>query len=657
MTSLADGFPAAGGQAAGGTATPPRAVSDGVLPGDGVAPTDGALRRSADLDSDLVLLRTYEPVLRYTAGELFLPTAVAPYLARCSLWADDGGSRRKRRVEELVPPGELTPDGLAEAGVRHRGRPLYLRFVQEQLSRADVAAWRREDRPRLRGKARFAAVGVLARLIDAFVRLSLLVRGRVPGGLVAAAHRLAAAALAQAGEAPDRGGDVRTAYGRVLRTGGYTVLQYWYFYPFNDWRSTFYGVNDHEADWETISVYLVPDGDGGLRPAWVGASSHDLAGADLRRRWDDPQLRREGDHPVIYPGAGSHSGAFLPGDYVVSVELPALRRVVNWLQHVRRRLLPWTAEPGRGAFAIPFVDYARGDGAAIGAGHDYTWRLELIGDDTAWVRDYRGLWGLDTHDPFGGERAPAGPRYERTGRVRRSWTDPLGWVGLDGVPATPEEEEQHLRSRIVAIDEELAGLEEEADAQRAAVRGLTAQVRSLGAAADTRALRRERVVERERRERELAVLRARCSGLAEERTAHEAYLTGPREPARPDAHLRHPHVPYAADTDVRSRFLRVWAAVSTPVLVLGLGGLLVQPTVPVLVGFLTFLVVFGVVEAIGRRRVLAFATVLGALALWILAVAGLILALLSSWHLVLAGLLAVLALVLLVVNVRELRSD
>ena len=251
-----------------------------------------------------MLLRTYEPVLRYTAGELFLPTAVGPYLARCSLWADDGGSRRKRRVEELVPPGELTPDGLAAAGIRHRGRPLYLRFVQEQLSRADVAAWRREDRPRLRGKARFAAVGVLARLIDAFVRLSLLVRGRVPGGLVAAAHRLAAAALAQAGEAPDRGGSVRTAYGRVLRTGGYTVLQYWYFYPFNDWRSTFYGVNDHEADWETISVYLVPDGDDGVAPAWVGASSHDLAGADLRRRWDDPQLRREGDHPVIYPGAG-----------------------------------------------------------------------------------------------------------------------------------------------------------------------------------------------------------------------------------------------------------------------------------------------------------------------------------------------------------------
>ena len=200
-------------------------------------------------------------MLRYTAGELFLPTAVGAVPGA----VQPVGGRRRQPAQ--APRRGARPGRRADAGRARRGRasgtasrPLYLRFVQEQLSRAEVAAWRREDRPRLRGKARFAAVGVLARLIDALVRLSLLVRGRVPGGLVAAAHRLAAAALAQAGEAPDRGGTVRTAYGRVLRSGGYTVLQYWYFYPFNDWRSTFYGVNDHEADWETISVYLVPDG-------------------------------------------------------------------------------------------------------------------------------------------------------------------------------------------------------------------------------------------------------------------------------------------------------------------------------------------------------------------------------------------------------------
>jgi hypothetical protein len=686
VTSVADGPTAADGYAAGGTAAPvhpgprrpaPAAGPAKVESADG-GPTDVADGEPTDVEapeqsgtagprSDLALLRAYEPVLRYTAGELFLPTSVDAYLARCSLWADGGGTRRRRRVEQLVPTGELTPEGLAKAGLRYRGRPLYLRFVQAQLTRADVAAWRREDRPRLRGKARFAAVGVLARLIDALVRLSLLVRGRVPGGLVAAAHRLAAAAVGDPGGAGPGGtnsgtGSVRTSYGRVVRTAGYTVLQYWYFYPFNDWRSTFYGVNDHEADWETVTVYLVDDPDAhttpdGLRPAWVAASAHDVGGPDLRRRWDDPLLRREGDHPVVYPGAGSHSGAFLPGDYVVSVELPALRRVVGWLQVARRRLLPWTAEPGRGAFALPFVDYARGDGPAIGAGHAVTWRVEEIDDDTPWVRDYRGLWGLDTHDPFGGERAPAGPRYSRTGVLRQSWADPLGWVGLAAVPATAAEEEAHLRGRIAELETEVRAMDAEIDAERTAVRGLVAQARSLQAATDTRALRRERVAEAGRRERALGALVARRSALVEERAAHTAYLAGERDPGPPDTHLRNPHLPYAAQEDLRARFLRVWAAVSTPVLVLGLVGVLVRPSIPVFIGFLTFLVVFGVVEAIGRRRVLAFATVLGAVVVWVVAVAGLIWALLSSWHLVLAGLLAALALVLLVVNVRELRSD
>ena len=655
MTSLADGPAAGGGRAAGGTVAPARPDADPPA-SDAVARTADTAEPAADPDPDRALLRRYEPVLRYTAGELFLPSSVDAYLARCSLWAD-GGTRRRRRAEQLVPAGELTADGLAAAGVRYRGRALYLRFVQEQLTRAEVAGWRREDRPRLRGKARFAAVGVLARLIDALVRLSLLVRGRVPGGLVAAAHRLAAAAVADPARTGVDRGAVRSAYARVVRTAGYTVLQYWYFYPFNDWRSTFYGVNDHEADWETVTVYLVDDEDGGLRPAWVAASAHDVAGPDLRRRWDDPQLRREGDHPVVYPGAGSHSGAFLPGDYVVSIELPALRRVVGWLQEARRRLLPWTAEPGRGAFAVPFVDYARGDGPAIGAGHPLTWHLEDIDDDTPWVRDYRGLWGLDTHDPFGGERAPAGPRYARDGTVRPSWADPLGWVGLAGVPATRDEEEAHLRGRIAAITDELDGLDAEIDTERAAVRCLTAQVRSLAAARDTRALRRERAAEARRREQALAVLQARRAALVEERAAHRGYLAGPRDPGPPDAHLRHPHLPYATQTDVRARFLRVWAAVSTPVLVLGITGLLLRPSILVTSGFLAFLVVFGVVEAIGRRRVMAFATVLGALVLWIVAVAGLILALLSSWQVVLAGLLAVLAVALLVGNIRELRND
>ena len=46
----------------------------------------------------------------------------------------------------------------------------------------------------------------------------------------------------------------------------------------------------------------------------------------------------------------------------------------------------------------------------------------LIDDQTPWVRNYQGLWGLDTGDPFGGERA-------RLARV----TSAMGRCGFAGL--------------------------------------------------------------------------------------------------------------------------------------------------------------------------------------------------------------------------------
>jgi hypothetical protein len=78
---------------------------------------------------------------------------------------------------------------------------------------------------------------------------------------------------------------------RAVRDAGYLVLQYWFFYAMNDWRSTFSGVNDHEADWEQIILFLTEPDDGGDPDlAWVAFSAHDEVGDDLRRRIDDPDL-------------------------------------------------------------------------------------------------------------------------------------------------------------------------------------------------------------------------------------------------------------------------------------------------------------------------------------------------------------------------------
>lgn len=594
-------------------------------------------------ERDLALLRAYEPVVAFTAGELFFPTAVGPYVQRCSLWADDAVDAAG---EELVPAGELTLAELARLGRVHRDRPLHLRFVTGPLDRAALRRWRREERPRLQGSDRLAAVGVFTRVVDSLLRVSLLLRGRVPGGLAAAAELASREHL-----------DVdRFAYhGRVVRDGGYVVLQYWYFSVFNDWRSTFSGVNDHEADWELVCVYLA-DVAGAPEPRWVAASSHDHAGDELRRRWDDPQLRREGDHPVIYAGAGSHAGYFVPGDQIVAIELPVLRRMLDGATRVWRRIAPGSRESiPRETFALPFLDYARGDGVTVGPGHPRTWDAIVIDDATPWVRDFRGLWGLDTRDAFGGERAPAGPRYERVGSVRPSWTDPVGWAGLQKV--APGARRDDLAAHVDVLEGELRVLDDDIAAARIGLRRLSAQIASFAQSADMHDVAGERRAELVRREGELAAAYLRRSRVVEEVAVHRETLARPWPPEAPDAHLSGspPSQVRGQEERERRRLLRVWAAVSTPLLVLTIVVLLLGPPWAFATSVAVFLLAFLGVEAAARGRLLGFAGGLVSTVLVVAVVIALVAGLLRNWQLVLAVVLGLAAVVLLATNIRELR--
>jgi hypothetical protein len=600
--------------------------------------------------ADLALLRAYEPVVRFTEGELFLPTAAGPYVARCGLWAaperrgaEGRGAGGRRAAELLVPPGELTLERLGRVGREHHDRSLQLRFVTGPPDRAALRAWRRQERPRLRGTGRFAAVGLFTRTIDSVLRVSLLLRGRVPGGLVAAAE-LAARDHLEPGRC--------TYHGRVVRTGGYTVLQYWLFSVFNDWRSTFAGVNDHEADWELVCVYLA-DGAAPV-PRWVAASSHDHGGDELRRRWDDPSLTREGDHPVVFAGAGSHSMAFVPDDYIVSVTLPVLRRVLDTAARVWRVVAPWSRRrPSAAAFALPFIDYKRGDGPAVGPGA-IPWEVVVIDDATPWVRDYRGLWGLDTLDVFGGERAPAGPRYDRGGAVRRSWADPLGWAGLQKVPPREEDHLSALTAGVGELAAELEQLDAAITAERAALRVLAAEVRSLDGRADLRASLALRRGELDVRERELLATAARRARLETEVEAHRDHLAHPA-PEAADAHLRGVTPAAPRGTVRRPRFLKVWAAVSTPLLVLTIVVLLTAPPLAFFTSVAVFAGLFLGVEAAARGRLLAFLAGVVLTAVTVAALVALVVGLLRNWHVVLVVLLTLAGVVLFAVNLRELR--
>ena len=395
------------------------------------------------------------------------------------------------------------------------GEERYLRFVPRPMDGLSMARWnRRPDRPAFRAPGRLARVGLFARLVDAGFNASLLVRGSVPGGTAAAAAQRYAAI---------RGADQRVVYhGRVVRRDGWIVLHYLFLYCMNDWRSSFFGANDHEADLEQAFVVL-EDVDGGEPiPRWFGCAAHDYAGDDLRRRWDDPTLSFSEDHPVIFAGAGSHASYFEQGEYVTPVPLPALRPARSFLEGLRRlwRDVLRQDDPGdlaasvETALSIPFIDYARGDGLTVGPGGDVGWTPILVDDTTGWIDGFRGLWGLDTRDRFAGERAPAGPKYTRTATARQSWNDPLGFLGLDK-SAPPSRVPAVLRDRIAALEAEREATGVEADVKAVEVRRAAAAlpVRNAETEAVTGPTKDElalRVAESD-----LASLRAKAASLAD----------------------------------------------------------------------------------------------------------------------------------------------
>ncbi len=97
---------------------------------------------------------------------------------------------------------------------------------------------------------------------------------------------------------PEVGGHPVVTYGRMVQdeASGFTVLQYWLFYYYNDW------FNKHEGDWELVQVMLDPQGE----PQEVVLSQHH---GGTRRVWRDAHIE-DGTHPAAYVALGSHANYF-----------------------------------------------------------------------------------------------------------------------------------------------------------------------------------------------------------------------------------------------------------------------------------------------------------------------------------------------------------
>lgn len=280
-------------------------------------------------------------------------------------------------------------------------------------------------------------------------------------------------------------------YGRVVREqdeagNAWQVLQYHFFYAFNDWRLGANGVNHHEADWEMVAIYL-KNGE----PYAMMFSQH---GSGAIKLWQE--VRRVKDaaghettHPLVYAALGSHANYSQP-------EVIRMYHLINegWVQ----RFIYWTDglirflfllfNPSQRARQIALdelathpatalteetfaslrdqedhylvslpMEIATGDGFRIGmeGEHEHEeigrsssymkrvmsdrevthppsqiWKQVVLAPEPEWV-NYKGLWGVKSL--LADESGPPGPKWRRADQFfmvypRTRWESPLEWL-------------------------------------------------------------------------------------------------------------------------------------------------------------------------------------------------------------------------------------
>ncbi|HEY5871981.1 MAG TPA: hypothetical protein VIT46_01995 [Gaiellaceae bacterium] len=188
-------------------------------------------------------------------------------------------------------------------------------------------------------------------------------------------------------------------YGKAFRTKFRIDLQYWIWYPYNDYSSTFPPGDVwqvHEGDWESVSVILDLSG----RPIVVGLSKHCEG---TRRSWS--RVRRQGVRPVVYVGLGSHANYFGQGTFRHSP--------VCWPRELRDvvRALELDDRTGSGRTVRPRL-------------------VPVAANRPTWMR-FAGTWGESGYVHFANNDPVAYPGSPRAPAFQDTWRAPvreeLGW--------------------------------------------------------------------------------------------------------------------------------------------------------------------------------------------------------------------------------------
>lgn len=211
---------------------------------------------------------------------------------------------------------------------------------------------------------------------------------------------LAASPCYAAAEAAHGSGPV--VYGAAFRTKTRIALQYWLWYPYDDFSPTFPAGafwQVHEGDWEAISVILDRRG----KPLVVACSQHSKG---RRRAW--AAVPKRGLHPLVYVALGSHANYFGPGEQPLTP--PAVDQAT--------------------------INVMKAYGVAVPADHTGNGRMvrpklvRITSRTPSWMT-FAGAWGetgyvhLPDRDPLPSGAGPRGPAFHA--QWRRPVAEALSW--------------------------------------------------------------------------------------------------------------------------------------------------------------------------------------------------------------------------------------
>lgn len=194
------------------------------------------------------------------------------------------------------------------------------------------------------------------------------------------------AALMAAGKAP------ALTYAHIATEKGEPglVVQYWFFYYFNQFNDL------HEGDWEGMQLTFdasTPREALASGPDQIGLFQH---GGGEKADWTDGKVEKEGTHPVVYAAVGSHATFFDSAVYVENGQGGSGLGCDNTTEPLRRAqvrpvLVPTNPRPGS--------------------------RFQWL--------TYNGHWGQEEKSYNNGPQGPT---------TKTQWLEPFGW--MDGALLT-----------------------------------------------------------------------------------------------------------------------------------------------------------------------------------------------------------------------------